>query len=87
MQEQPPPHLAPFLPHLAPFSPTPDPVPAPPSTHWAPSEPERLVWGVLAPPEWAVESCLEPGTRWGDSEQDLALAAWFTAFTVSKTRW
>lgn len=42
--------------------------------------------GVLAPPEGAADNCLEPGTLWGDSEQDLALATWFTAFTVSKTR-
>lgn len=56
------------------------------STHWAPLEPEQLVRGVLAPPEGAADNCLELGMLWGDSEQDLALAAWFTAFTVSKTR-
>lgn len=49
-------------------------------------EPEQLVRGVLAPPEGAADNCLELGVLWGDSEQDLALAAWFTAFTVSKTR-
>lgn len=56
------------------------------STHWVPSEPEQLVRGVLAPLEGAADNCLEPGMLWGDSEQDLALVTWFTAFTVSKTR-
>lgn len=41
---------------------------------------------MLLPPEGAADVCLEPGVCWGDAELDRALAAWFTAFTVSKTR-